>query len=172
MHVLILGKRNGEAQTRLLESAGALAEYFELDPALVDALKQTSKDKAVRALKEREAVADLLEALGLRVGAIQEREPAEEAAVTAVTEDAEPLPVPFTEGVNSDLDELPPPVFEDGQVEPDAQSAEAPAEEAADQLGIPEAEAEEELPVEEEPEPAPQPKSSRNKSKTTRGKKG
>jgi hypothetical protein len=155
MHVLILSKRNGEAQTRLLESAAALAEYFELDPALVEGLKQTSKDTAVRALKEREAVAGLLEALGIKVGAIREAAPAEET-VTAVTEpdpnqDLATPGVPFAEGAA--LDELPPPVLDEVPSEETAVTAVTETDEPKP----------EELPAGEPTEEEPQAKPSRNK---------
>jgi hypothetical protein len=84
MHDLILSRRNGEAQQRLLQAAETLARYFELDPALVEALKPNTKDTAVRALKEREAVADLLEALEAGLGFLPA--PMPESPVTTVTD--------------------------------------------------------------------------------------
>jgi len=160
MHVLILSKRNGEAQARLLRSAAALAEYFELDPSLVAALQQTDKDVAVRALKEREAVADLFQALAIQVGALQESAPEEVAAVTAVTEEE------TMGGMKISIEGLPPPVLDAG------------GEAAVDQVVEPEATGEdvpteEEVPAEEviaaKPKPAPRAQSS--KSKSTRAKK-
>jgi hypothetical protein len=63
MHPSALGKRNLEAQNRILAAAETLAAAFEIDPALVSGMRVQEKDPAVRAMKEREAVADLLEAL-------------------------------------------------------------------------------------------------------------
>lgn len=172
MHVLILSKRNGQAQTRLLETAGALAEYFELDPALVEALRQNSKDPAVRSLKEREAVADLLQALGLKIGAVQEAAPEPEATVTAVTDESEQVPVPFTEGVKTGSeDELPPPVIEPIPAEEvPAMSDDELITEPVETRAEPEV-AIEETPAEEIIEEAPKPKPSRKKSTTKSSKK-
>lgn len=95
MHILILSKRNAAAQARMLRAAEALANRLELDPALVEGLKPKSKDSAVRALKEREGVAALLEELAYSAGALERPEqtlPAEpdegerEEAVTTVTD--------------------------------------------------------------------------------------
>lgn len=149
MHILILSKRNAQAQERLLRSAEVLAEYFELDPVLIGALKPNTKDTEVRALKEREGVADLLDALAIRLGLIKESAPEEDAAVTAVTDQAgDPQPGqsvgdPVTPGqVDPVGEDLPPPVLEDVvPIEGEPEIEEFPVEELP---------AEE--PVEKEPE--------------------
>lgn len=116
MHILMLSKRNADAQTRLLRSAETIARLAHLDPALVEALKKTDKDPAINELIQREAVADLLEALLASTGATDEPEqephPIDEQ-VTVVTDeseskpDSDSLPGPVAIG-----DELPPPVIE------------------------------------------------------------
>jgi hypothetical protein len=107
MHVLILSKRNAQAQTRLLRAAEALAEHFDLDPDLLASLKPKDKDINVRGLKQREAAAALVEALAIKVGALEEPAPQEEEGVTAVTDERE------TETAYEPTDEdLPPPVLE------------------------------------------------------------
>ena len=67
MHKLILGKRNAIAQTRILNTADRLAKYFEIDPAKVLVLQVQEKDPEVRAMKQREGVADLLDAIALEL---------------------------------------------------------------------------------------------------------
>ena len=117
MHILVLSKRNAQAEKRLVRAAEALAVYFELDPALVAGLKPKEKDKNVRGLKQREGAATLVEALALKVGALEEPAAEEEAAVTAVTEPegAEPPDEPTPE--NAPGDDLPPPVLETDEVQ-------------------------------------------------------
>lgn len=151
MHVLILSKRNGQAQARLLRSAELLAQDFELDPALVAGLKATSKDPAVRALQEREGVADLLDALAIRLGLLtpalaggaREEAAPEEEPVTAVTEGEEMEPAGEPQ-VDPELpgDELPPPVLDE---EPRSTAPEAVEQPSTEELPV-------EEPVEEEPE--------------------
>jgi hypothetical protein len=71
MHNLILGKRNAGAMERILTTSKLLAEHYKIDPALASALKVQEKDPIVRAMKEREAVADLLDSIGLELGLIK-----------------------------------------------------------------------------------------------------
>jgi hypothetical protein len=85
MHNLILGKRNAGAMQRILTTSKALAEYYKIDPALASALKVQEKDPIVRAMKEREAVADLLDSIGLELGLIK----VEVAEVSDVPDDAD-----------------------------------------------------------------------------------
>jgi hypothetical protein len=134
MHILILSKRNSQAQTRLLRSAEDLARFFKLDPALVVGLKPSSKDPAVRAMQEREGAANLLEALAVQVGAdisdesLAPTHPSVEN-VTAVT-DAGVQP---EAGMDERGDELPPPVIDEFPADklPDAEpTEEEPAKES------------------------------------------
>ena len=67
MHNLILGQRNAIAMDRIVSASERLAAYFEIDPALASGLKVQEKDPLIRAMKEREAVADLLEAIQAEV---------------------------------------------------------------------------------------------------------
>jgi len=71
MHNLILGKRNAGAMQRILTTSKLLAEHYKIDPALASALKVQEKDPIVRAMKEREAVADLLDSIALELGLIK-----------------------------------------------------------------------------------------------------
>lgn len=82
MHILILSKLNAQAQERLLSAADTLARYFGLPSDLVQALTVHEKDHQVRALREREATAALLEKLAIQVGAVSE---AVDVPVTPVT---------------------------------------------------------------------------------------
>jgi len=104
MHILILSQRNMAAQARMLTAAKRLAESFEIDPALAQALAPLDKDQAVRAMKEREAAADLLDAILLKVGT------SDSPPVTVVTDEP---PLPAT------VPDLPPP---SDAVAPDAKS--------------------------------------------------
>jgi len=84
MHKLILGKRNHSAHTRILKAAHALSEKFEIPADAVAALKVQEKDAEVRAMKEREAVASLLEAVATSLGIDLAPEPeAQESAPEA-----------------------------------------------------------------------------------------
>lgn len=85
MHKLILGKRNHSAHTRILKAAQALSDQYEIPADVVAALKVQEKDAEVRAMKEREAVASLLEAVALSLGIDLNPEP---EAVTEVTDPA------------------------------------------------------------------------------------
>ncbi len=101
MHNLILGKRNAGAQQRILSASALLAEHFEIDPALVTSLKVQEKDPLVRAMKEREAVAALLDEISLKLGLQKPAKEvqAEDATQPAVTpETGEGLPAPVLEG--------------------------------------------------------------------------
>ena len=186
MHILILSKRNAQAQNRLVRAAEALAAYFELDSALVDGLKPNEKDKDVRGLKQREGVAALVEALALKVGAVEEPAPdaQREGDVTAVTEPEGAAPPEEPAPENAPGEELPPPVLDEDGVQSQAVKDElgmaphtedefvtvpaekspaekAPFEELADE--IKDSPAEEE-PVEEALEKKPAPKSTTKKS--------
>lgn len=63
MHPTILAKRSGLAQQRMLAAAEKLASEFGLDANMITALRVQSGDPDVRRMLEREAVADVLEAL-------------------------------------------------------------------------------------------------------------
>jgi len=91
MHNLILGKRNAGAMQRILTTSKLLAEYFEIDPALASALKVQEKDPIVRAMKEREGVADLLDAIASEIGLIKP-----DSNETSVEVPASVLPVTTT----------------------------------------------------------------------------
>lgn len=98
MHNIILGKRNAMAQSRILSTATVLAEHFKVDPARVTALKVQEKDQLVKALKEREGVADLLDGIALSLGLIAptvtpEADVVEPEAVTGETGEGLPEPV-------------------------------------------------------------------------------
>ena len=129
MHILILSKRDAQAQARLLRAAEALAEYFNLDPDLVTALKPQEKDIKVRGLKQREAAAALVEALAIRVGALEEPTPVEETDVTAVTDEDTGGEIPEdTTADEEPVDELPPPVLEEPvEEEPEEKPAPKPS---------------------------------------------
>ena len=88
MHNLILGKRNAGAMQRILTTSKLLAEHYKIDPALASALKVQEKDAIVRAMKEREAVADLLDSIALELGLIK-GEVVEVSEVSEVSEGAE-----------------------------------------------------------------------------------
>ena len=62
MHPSAYGKRNGLAQQRLLLAGLMLTEALKLDPGLVEGLNVQGRDATIKALREREALADLLEA--------------------------------------------------------------------------------------------------------------
>jgi len=118
MHILNLSKRNGQAQNRMLAAAKALATIADLDPALVTALSPSVKDTAVRAMREREAVADLLEALAITAGVMPAesiQEPAADAleAVTPVTQDTAQSMEAVGSAPAESGEELPPPVVEE-----------------------------------------------------------
>jgi hypothetical protein len=87
MHILILSKRNAEAQIRMIAAANRLARYFGLPADLVQALTVQEKDPQVRAMRERESVTALLETLAVQVGATPA---AVELPVTPVTADEAP----------------------------------------------------------------------------------
>jgi len=91
MHNLILGKRNAGAMQRILTTSKLLAEYFEIDPALASALKVQENDPIVRAMKEREGVADLLDAIASEIGLIKP-----DSNETSVEVPASVLPVTTT----------------------------------------------------------------------------
>lgn len=88
MHTLILSKRNSIAQNRIKADASLLADHFQVDPALVSALAVQEKDVLVKAMKEREAVANLLSAIAVTVG-VKSADALVEETVTAVTDEAQ-----------------------------------------------------------------------------------
>lgn len=88
MHKLILGKRNADAHARILKAVEALSEkYYGIPADVVAALKVQEKDAEVRAMKEREAVASLLEAVALSLGIDLNPEPEAEPEATAAGDD-------------------------------------------------------------------------------------
>ena len=99
MHNLILGKRNAGAMQRILTTSKLLAEHYKIDPALASALKVQEKDPIVRAMKEREAVADLLDSIAIELKLITL---AVEEEVNARTETGDGLPEPVVEDAPAD----------------------------------------------------------------------
>jgi hypothetical protein len=161
MHILILSKRNAQAQARLLRAAEALARRLDLDPALIDGLKVNTKDPAVRVMQEREGVAALLEELAYLADALEKpTHAADEADVTAVTEPEGEDPVSGAPPDDEPGEDLPLPVLE--------QDASASAE-VIEIEGEPEIE---EFPAEELPPEAgtPSPRKPRGKAKSLRKK--
>lgn len=132
MHILNLSKRNGQAQERMLTAAKLLADAARIDSALIDALSASStiKDPAVRAMQEREAVADLLEAIAIAAHLMpaESAEDSPETGLPAMPEDVttvtdepeskpmdESLPGPEPLGAPGETgEELPEPVLEEG----------------------------------------------------------
>lgn len=94
MHNSILVKRNHAAHTRTLLVATALAENLNIDPAKVGALTPKAKDKDVRLMMQREAIADLLDdialSLGIDVNASGKAGESAEAEQTPVGGDGQP----------------------------------------------------------------------------------
>lgn len=75
MHPTILAKRKAEAVGRLTYAAERLAETLGLDPALAAGLRPVGfKDAQVRELMFLEGAADLIQAVAIHSGAIQEPE--------------------------------------------------------------------------------------------------
>jgi len=68
MHNLIIGKRRAVAQLRISLIAAAFAGRFGVSEERVSALKVQEKDPIVKALKEQEAIADLLEEVAQKIG--------------------------------------------------------------------------------------------------------
>lgn len=68
MHNSVLSKRNHASHTRMLITAQLLAEHLGIDPLKVEALTPKGKDKDVRLMRQREAVADLLDDIALSLG--------------------------------------------------------------------------------------------------------
>ncbi len=102
MHNIILGKRNATAQARILSVATVLAAHFNVGPEKVGALTVQEKDPLVKAMKEREAVADLLDGIALNLGLI----------APSVTGDAELTSVDSVTGETGETGEgLPEPVL-------------------------------------------------------------
>jgi len=98
MHNLILGKRNAGAMQRILTTSKLLAERYKIDPALASALKVQEKDPIVRAMKEREAVADLLDSIALKLKLIKVEAPEVSEPVVEGAEVGDGLPEPIVEG--------------------------------------------------------------------------
>ena len=109
MHNLILGKRNSGAQARILSTSALLAAHFDIDPVLVSSLKVQEKDAIVRAMKEREAVSDLLDAVAIKLNLIQ---PAPDPVPSAENETFAGVVTDET-GDGETGDGLPEPVFEE-----------------------------------------------------------
>lgn len=89
MHILALAERNATAQQRVLETSKLLAGHFDIDPALASALKVVEKDATIRALKEREGVANLLDGIAIKLNLISAPVVEEEAA-SSLQEFSEP----------------------------------------------------------------------------------
>lgn len=68
MHNSVLSKRNYAAHTRIVFFAGLIAEHLKINPDKVAALTPKGKDKDVRQMHQREAVADLLDDIALSLG--------------------------------------------------------------------------------------------------------
>lgn len=113
MHNMILGKRKSAAQTLIMANALLLAAHFKIDDAQVSALKVQEKDPIVKALKEQEAVALLLETITIKLGLAA---PAPVEEVIPAVEDADGGLTPVDAegaGVTTETGEgLPAPVVE------------------------------------------------------------
>lgn len=111
MHNLIIGKRRAIAHLRISLVAAALAGRFGVSEEKVTALRVQEKDPVVKALKEQESIADLLEEVAQKLGI---------PATPADTGEGFADPVPSDEVVPADTGEgLPEPVV----VDTDAKSA-------------------------------------------------
>ena len=82
MKLSAMAARDSAAQKRLLAAAQALARRMGLDAALVAGLSVRGRDRQVAAVLQREAVADLLEAIE---GAAQERDAVRAKALKTAT---------------------------------------------------------------------------------------
>lgn len=93
MNISTLSKRNSIAQGRIKADAALLAGHLGADPALVSALSVQEKDPAIKAMKEREAIASLLSAITVSIGlkAIEPTSETEQSEdVTPVTDETLP----------------------------------------------------------------------------------
>jgi hypothetical protein len=123
MHKQILAQRNAIAQDRLNSAALALADGLSLDPSLVDALAAPRRDEPeVQALKQREAIADLLEAALQALAKKRNKKAKTSEAAGAASPDDLSGAAP-DEAATADQDELPAPG--------EAQAADEPAAEIA-----------------------------------------
>jgi len=121
MHILNLSKRNGRAQERMMNAAKVLANLADLDLALVEALTPKSKNPDVRAMQQREAIADLLEALAIGAGAmpatladepvVDEPSAPDVTVVTTVESTTQPETIERAPAESGEA--LPPPVVEE-----------------------------------------------------------
>ena len=68
MHNSVLSRRNHASHARMLITAQLVAEHLKIDPLKVEALTPKGKDKDVRLMRQREAVADLLDDIALSLG--------------------------------------------------------------------------------------------------------
>lgn len=66
----ILFEKDGKAQQRILKASTTLADRLQVHPDVLDKLRVQKGDPAVRAMQQREAIADLLEAVVTRVEAL------------------------------------------------------------------------------------------------------
>ena len=119
MHNSVLSKRNHASHTRMLITAQLLAEHLKIDPAKVAALTPKHKDKDVRLMHQRNAVADLLDDIAISLG-IDIPVPGQiELAKEAPVEDASGEPAGNQEpdgdqaGEPASNAELPPPVVDE-----------------------------------------------------------
>lgn len=131
MHKLIIGKRNHSAHTRILKAAQALSDQYEIPADVVAALKVQEKDAEVRAMKEREAVASLLEAVALSLGIDLNPEP------EAVTEVTDPAGDPNLNGSDGDAENDGTPEGEGVQDETDGDASEESASQGDAGDGLP-----------------------------------
>lgn len=94
-----LGARNEVATKRMVEAASRLGDLFGIEPGYVAALTVSDKDPLVRAMKQREAVADLLEELVKRGEVIQSLAASVEAVEVQEPEpEQEPTAAPVKRG--------------------------------------------------------------------------
>lgn len=101
MHNSVLSKRNHASHARMLITAQLLAEHLKIDPLKVEALTPKGKDKDVRLMRQREAVADLLDDIALSLG------------IAVPAPGAVEVPVGEPAGESASSAELPPPVVDD-----------------------------------------------------------
>jgi len=86
MHTRVLGERNDAAHARILKAAKKLAGKGGVPAATLEGLSARDRDQNVAALLQREAVADLLEAVA---GAVDKEEKAKAEAEEKAKAEAE-----------------------------------------------------------------------------------
>jgi hypothetical protein len=60
MHIAALAKRDAEAQAKILGYSERVVELLALPPALLEGLSPQQRDREVRAMLQREGVAEFL----------------------------------------------------------------------------------------------------------------